>query len=121
MATTSAAPVTVSAPATIRIGDVVLNLGTLPLAGTGHSPSDLAHLLRVAAELVDGARHDWPRQVWQAGDRVRLPGSVAYGRVAQVDARTKEYVVDCGARGQQRVLWSAVDQPAARPADDLLN
>jgi hypothetical protein len=120
VAPTSAPPVTVGASAEIRIGsDVVLDLGTLPLAGSGHAPTDLAHLLRVAAELIDGNRHDWPRQVWQAGDRVRLPGSLAYGRVAQVDPRTKEYVLDLGSRGLRRVLWSEVDQPCARPAEDV--
>jgi hypothetical protein len=73
--------------------------------------AQLGHLLRVAAELVDGGRHDWPRRRWCVGDRVPLPDAAAYGRVIQIDSRTKEYIVDVGTAGVRRVWWGLLDEP----------
>jgi hypothetical protein len=114
----AAAPAPTQAPVAIRIGNTVLTLGSLSLPATGDPRHDLAHLLRVAAEHVDGRRHDWPRRVWCVGDRVRLPHSLAYGRVVQVDEWSKQYLLDVGPNGRVHVPWSDVDEPTARRADE---
>lgn len=116
MATSSPAnPQTpVRVPVSVRIGAREITIGRMA-AHDGDpaqlDPAQLGHLFRVAAELVDGNRYDWPRRRWCVGDRVPLPDTAAYGRIVQVDSHTKEYVVDLGTHGLRRVWWGLLDEP----------
>jgi hypothetical protein len=115
------APNVVDMPVRLVVGDVELRLGTVAVelpARRGQGAAALANLLRAAAEVIAGRRHNWPRQAWWVGDDVRLPASVARGRVVQVDQHAKSYLVDVGGRRPVRVLWSEVDPVAAREQVD---
>jgi len=116
------APNVVDMPVRLVVGDVELRLGTVAVelpARRGQGAAALANLLRAAAEVIAGRRHNWPRQAWWVGDDVRLPASVARGRVVQVDQHAKSYLVDVGGRRRPvRVLWSEVDPVAAREQVD---
>lgn len=112
----------VDMPVRLVVGDVELHLGTIAVelpVRRAQSAAALANLLRAAAEVVAGRRHNWPRQAWWVGDDVRLPASLARGRVVQVDQHHKTYLVDVpGRRDPVRVLWSEVDPVAAREQVD---
>jgi hypothetical protein len=110
-------PGVVAMPVTLTVGDVELHLGTVNVelpARQGQGAAALAALLRGVAEVVAGQRHGWPRQHWWVGDSVKLPGSVARGRVVQVDERAKTYLVDVGRTLPVVVRWSQVDPLASR-------
>jgi len=111
-------PITAPVPVELRIGDYTLKLGELRAPGRRYRDPrpllELANLLRLAAEACGGHRHAWPRQRWYVGDKVRLPGAVAHGVVAQVDVRAKTYLVDLGWFGVVSLAWSEVDQPHSR-------
>lgn len=119
---TTTVPTTVRVPVTIRIGDTEVRLGTTRAAAdvADLDGYQLGHLLRIAAELVDGQRHEWPRQRWCVGDRVRLPRGYAYGRITQVDAQRKTYLVDCGAATPAEVWWGALDDPLDLDVDTII-
>jgi len=109
----TSAPATLRVPVSIRIGDTEVRLGKVAAVADVEDLDgyQLGHLLRIAAELVDGLRHEWPRQRWCVGDRVRLPGGHAYGRIAQVDQRRKSYLLDCGPLGVREAWWGDLDYP----------